>query len=107
MTKMYRQGDVLFVKVDEIPKDAKPKKTDILVEGEATGHAHRLVNGQILESMDKHSYWKTQVSMWIIANQAAKIIHEEHATILLEAGMYQVIRQREYDGKEKNRLVLD
>lgn len=107
MTTQYRQGDILFVKVDEIPKGAKPKKTDIIVEGEATGHAHRIVNGQILESVERLSYRETQVNMWIIANKAAKVIHEEHGTILLEIGMYMVIRQREYDGKEKNRMVFD
>ena len=45
---MYRQGDVLIVRVDEIPADAKlinrTKRGVILAEGEVTGHAHRIAS---------------------------------------------------------------
>lgn len=101
----YRQGDVLFIKVDEIPKNAKPKKSNVIVEGEATGHAHRLVNGTLLESVEEKNFEK-EVKMWIKAIKETKIVHEEHGTIDLEIGFYIVIRQREYDD-EKERLVLD
>ena len=53
MTKQYRQGDLLLVKTDKMPNAAKKKKTDIIIEGEATGHAHRLVNGLIYENMQR------------------------------------------------------
>lgn len=106
MKKMYRQGDVLFVKADEIPKKAKPKKDNIVVTGEATGHAHRLVNGTILETVEDDNIFEKKTKMWIKASKGAKVIHEEHAPIELEIGFYVVVRQREYD-EEKERLVMD
>ena len=35
--------------------------------------------------------------MFVKAKKGAKIVHEEHGTIELEPGLYEVIRQREYD----------
>lgn len=66
MGKIYRQGDVLFKKIDELPKNKRKIDDDIIVKGEATGHAHKIRNGK----------------------------HEE---IELDQGLYEVIRQKEYD----------
>jgi len=105
MKKMYRQGDVLLVKVDDIPKKVKQQKSNVVVEGEATGHAHRLHNGQILIYKDEETY-ENKETMFINAMKNAKLVHEEHGPIEIEVGFYMVIRQREYD-EEKNRLVFD
>lgn len=97
----------MFVKADEIPKNAKPKKDNIVVTGEATGHAHRLVNGTILQTVEEiPATFEKETKMWIKASKGAKVIHEEHAPIELEIGFYVVVRQREYD-EEKERLVMD
>ena len=108
MVVQYRQGDLLIVEADEIPKGAKPKKSNIIVEGEATGHAHRLQNGQILISKEKDPgfSFEEHETMWIKALKGAKIVHEEHGLINLEVGLYMIVRQREWD-EEKERLVLD
>lgn len=108
MSVHYRQGDLLLIKADEIPKSAKPKKTNIIIEGEATGHAHRLQNGQILISKKKDSTfpYEEHETMWIKALKGAVIVHEEHGPIPLEIGLYMIVRQREWDD-EKERLVLD
>jgi len=37
----WRQGDVLLIKVDEIPSAAKPKKSNVVVEGEATEDVYK------------------------------------------------------------------
>ncbi|MBO0781654.1 MAG: hypothetical protein J2P37_22765 [Ktedonobacteraceae bacterium] len=85
---MHRQGDVLFVKVANLPAERVKRKSDVLVEGEATGHAHRLTAGQI---------WQTHEGLLFLeAWASSKIVHEEHAPIELEPGYWQVIRQREY-----------
>ena len=88
MSKIYRQGDVLLKKIKSLPKKVKKLDTDIIVKGEATGHAHRLQNGTI--------YWRRN-TMFIKANTGASIVHEEHAPIELEPGIYEVVRQREFD----------
>lgn len=95
---MHRQGDVLFVKVAELPSGVVERKNDVLVEGEATGHAHRLTEGQI---------WQTREGvLFLSAVVGSKIVHEEHTPIELEPGYWQVIRQREYS-PEAIRWVRD
>ena len=93
MVKIYRQGDVLFKKIESLPKKNRKLDTDIIVKGEATGHAHRIVNGDIfvswIEAMGPINFLK--------AGKHAKIVHEEHETIELEPGIYEVTRQKEYD----------
>lgn len=108
MVVQQRQGDILIIQADEIPKGAKPKKTNIIVEGEATGHAHRIKNGQILISKEKDPTfpYEEHETMWIKALKGARIVHEEHGLIDLEIGLYMIVRQREWDD-EKERLVLD
>ncbi|GCE31159.1 hypothetical protein KDA_66430 [Dictyobacter alpinus] len=98
---MHRQGDVLFVKVADLPDALVERRTDILVEGEATGHAHRLTTGQ--------SWQSNAGQLFLSAVLGSKIVHEEHAPIELEPGYWQVIRQREYSPKafRKEELVRD
>ena len=88
MTKMYRQGDILFRKVESLPRKPRKLKTDIIVKGEATGHAHRIEHGTLFMS---------GAVMFIEADKGATIVHEEHAPIELEPGIYEVVRQREFD----------
>lgn len=95
---MHRQGDVLFVKVADLPTERVERKSDVLVEGEATGHAHRLTAGQI---------WQTHEGLlYLRAVAGSRIVHEEHAALSLEPGDFQVIRQREYS-PEVIRWVMD
>jgi len=100
MDKMYRQGDVLLKKIETIPKGVKPKEDDIILKGEATGHAHRIVNGTIYTGLSGTG------EMYIEAEVGASVVHEEHNTIPIEAGFYEVIRQREYNPR-RSRLVKD
>jgi hypothetical protein len=86
---MVRQGDLLIVKVDRIPEDAKIQEHRILAEGEATGHIHELDSGQVYER-EGTLYFK------VAENEMTTLRHPEHGPVTFEAGMYQVIRQREY-----------
>jgi hypothetical protein len=93
MGKIYRQGDVLFKKIEELPKKKRKLETDIIVRGEATGHAHRIANGTLFSSWQRGR----GPQLYIKASKGARVIHEEHKEIELEKGLYEVIRQREYD----------
>lgn len=89
--EMYRQGDILFVRIERIPKQHANKKMDgVVAEGEATGHAHRVVDGDLWER--GHS----GIDLFVEAGVATKIVHEEHGTIELPKGVYKVVRQREF-----------
>ena len=101
MVVMYRQGDVLLRKVESIPEDAKPSDDDIILKGEATGHAHRIVNGTIFTRSTR------PIQMFVEASAGAILVHEEHETIQIEPGFYEVIRQQEYDPKSRSRFVED
>lgn len=93
---MYRQGDVLLVRVETTPSQGEEPRDGqgriVLAEGEATGHAHaihhsgaRLVGSRLDERF-----------LEVLAEGGVDLVHEEHATIHLPSGSYQVILQREW-----------
>jgi len=89
---VYRQGDVSILAVKELPKRAKQVKGEpILARGEVTGHAHRMVEGQV------RLYQMAGILYLRVLSEVAKLYHEEHQEIMLPKGDYQVNRQREYD----------
>lgn len=90
MSRMYRQGDILFKKIEKLPKNLIPVRTDVIVRGE-TGHSHKLVNGQIYRT-----FGFGIMQLFIKVEKSGRVIHEEHTTLQLPKGFYMVIRQREY-----------
>lgn len=87
---MWRQGDLLIVKVRDIPEKAVKKANRILAEGEATGHMHELDSGTVYELND--------VLYFRVNNDERTVLnHPEHGPIAFEPGEYKVIRQREYE----------
>jgi len=101
---MYRQGDVLIRRVSEIPADAKPVKRDggrvILAYGEVTGHAHAMTDGGVAQM-------EVGTQRFLRVTNSAELRHEEHSTITVEPGAYEVIIQREYDDAMEWRRVAD
>lgn len=88
---MYRQGDILLVAAHHVPSGAREQESCVLAEGEATGHAHRILDGAALW-MDAGGSRYVEVM-----GQAAVLVHEEHRPITLPGpAVYRVIRQREY-----------
>jgi hypothetical protein len=102
--KQYRQGDVLFQQVKAIPKgEAKKRGGGHILEGEATGHVHRvaepeLAGAEVLEIGDG-------LFVRVSAEGGVSVIHEEHAPVTLPAGNYEVVRQREYSPEEIRNVV--
>lgn len=91
---MYRQGDLLLTAIKSIPRTAKSIKTDIILEGEVTGHAHRLKNGKLFISKDSLNGNQIYIDA---RNGKSYLSHEEHKRINLQACCYKVTRQREYE----------
>ena len=85
-----RQGDVLIIRVNEIPHNARKRKSRILVEGEATGHMHELDSGEVYEK-EGVLYFKVSDDQNVILN------HQEHNALSFNTGSYKVIMQREYE----------
>ena len=89
--KLYRQGDILFKKIEELPFNLTQKLSGVVAEGELTGHAHIIENGALFELVNSSD-------LFIEANHKTRIVHDEHLPIELDEGNYMVIRQREYLG---------
>ena len=88
---MWRQGDVFIAKVFSVPAAARRIAHGMLVEGEATGHSHRL------EDLDTADVFQERDDLFIcVRAESARIVHQEHGPILLPRGTYRVWKQREY-----------
>jgi hypothetical protein len=106
----YRQGDVLLVAVTGLPPTARRKRRQgrlVLATGEATGHAHAIVEPDAEE-------FTFADQRYVLVRSRAQLVHEEHAPIDLPAGTYRVVIQREFvrptdrqAGASASRRVLD
>ena len=91
--KMYRQGDVLLRQIPQLPNYVRKRKDKRIAEGEIADHAHVILNGAVYEVHDQSD------ELYVKADDITTIAHEEHNSIKLEKGVYEVIRQQEYLGK--------
>lgn len=98
----YRQGDVLLVRVDSLPKGCKAEQNDkdiVLAWGETTGHSHRI-------STAYATAYAWQGDRLIEIRKPSDLVHEEHHSIRLVPGIYKLVQQREYT-PERIRTVSD
>jgi hypothetical protein len=93
--KCHRQGDVLFREVESIPAGGKVRASGHILEGEATGHIHRVREADLAE-VDVLEFPTGQLYLNVSAEGGISIVHEEHSPIVLPPGNYEVVRQREY-----------
>ena len=99
---VIQQGDVLLTKMNVWSIKTK-FHSNILAEGEATGHAHRVRgnNVEVVEDEDTGN-------LFVSANAPFEVVHEEHGTIYGEPGVYKVGRVQEYHHfQEEARAVQD
>src|SRR5438105_12759335 len=86
--KTYRQGDVMLVKISRKPANLKAQKPNggrhILALGETTGHAHAVLAEEAELLLDADGL------MFLSVMNQALITHEEHDTITLPKGTYEV-----------------
>jgi len=100
--KVYRHGDILIASVETIPGHARSRPGLVLAYGEVTGHSHRVETegrAQLLELGG--------LLFLSIEGEPARLVHEEHDTIVIEPGTYRVWRQREYLSADLNNIVED
>ncbi len=100
---MIRQGDVLLIRVEAIPRRARRVPRDeygrlVLERGEVTGHAH-------VVTLDRWDAPAEEATLLTTAENErflrlvgpATLVHEEHGPIALAPGLYQQVRQQEWD----------
>lgn len=111
---MYRQGDVLIEPVPWVRgeynnwmKVEKNRKGIILAEGEATGHHHRVKGNGVrtIRSGARTGHGR----ILLVPKGGATVTHEEHDSIALPPGAYEIKRQREYEpqAQRRERRVYD
>ena len=101
MKKYYQQGDVLFFPCDEVK--GKETKDGILVEGEASGHYHRVAVAEA------KVYEENGVKYVQSSNPSGiTVTHEEHNPVTLPPGKYRIGIVKEYDHfAEEAKNVMD
>lgn len=103
MTAWYQHGDVVIRPVTTLPAGAELTGRRVLAEGEATGHAHRL-----LDDADVEVYEHEGTLFLRVGPQGAPITHEEHGRGEIGPGLFRVDRVVEYDHfLEESRAVRD
>ena len=100
-----QHGDVLLRGIDKLPRGATLVERKggrlILAEGEATGHHHAVAEKAA-------TLWEIKGELYLEALEPVTITHEEHKTLPIPAGIYQIGRVREYDYfSEMERQVRD
>ncbi|MCS7135302.1 MAG: hypothetical protein NZ893_02590, partial [Candidatus Aenigmarchaeota archaeon] len=79
------QGDVYFVKIEELPsgaEDVTPRtERYVLARGEATGHAH------VIEDTENVRIYEKDGTLYLKVDSPISVVHEEHKPITLEPGI--------------------
>lgn len=103
----YRQGDIALVSIDKLPEGLvqvpRMRGRIVVAEGEVTGHAHVLEGGAAL-------FLATDLedleNRFLEVAEECELVHDEHNTITVPPGIYEVKRQKEYT-PEAIRVVSD
>jgi hypothetical protein len=72
-----------------MPTSARKVKDNVIAKGETTGHSHRVIGAKVFRS--------NNLQLLVEVPESATLVHEEHAPIQIDKGVYEVIRQREYN----------
>lgn len=112
----YQQGDVILRKISNLPEGLEKLNTLVIQEGETTGHMHQFNNdGTVTVYLDPtvktdDARITPAVGKYIVVSSSeghvACLRHEEHKTITVEPGVYQVdiVREFDYDKHEMTRV---
>jgi len=106
--KVIQQGDILFVRREEIPQNTQKVSPEngkyILARGEATGHCHAIPASSKVEVLrDDNGRLYLQIN-----GSSAPVTHQEHKTKIIPAGNWEVRRIKEWDyDQEQARQIWD
>ena len=96
---MAAQGDVMFIRVNEIPDDAVAAQVEngkFIVAHSETGHNHVIDSRNAQMLIDKTNEFIAYVKISKPTEVEHQRSFDKHESLLLAPGNYQVRRQREY-----------
>lgn len=103
MTRMVAQGDILIERVGDAAVSGAVVGTCgdggsvVVAEGEGAGHRHRMLGAVTLyrdERLARDMPYELYVGHLLVCAPTARLVHDEHDTIVLEKGTYRIRRQR-------------
>jgi hypothetical protein len=99
----YQQGDVCLISCCCEPA-GKVKTDGIVAYGEVTGHCHKvIVDGELVKVIENE-----KGELYVKAQKPFSVVHEEHKTIEVPAGVWKIGKVREFDHfAEEARFVQD
>lgn len=118
---MWAQGDILITPVGKKDdgREGTLEKRDpdgaiVLARGEVTGHRHAIYGSPHVTLFKDDALVREvgvpsdlNIGFLRVTGSAADIQHEEHDTIRLEPGLYEVRRQQEFPLSKSKRIVAD
>jgi len=109
------QGDVIFIKREALPKDAKPVEygKELIVAHSKTGHHHVIDRPTPAVALFADATNPLISYLQIKGRAVADVVHlrdfDAHETIRLDAGkddsVWEIRRQREYDPVAERRVM--
>lgn len=102
MTNKYavRQGDILALKIEKLPKGLKKKGTNVLVHSDSTQHDHTLKKGTVYVDKEGNMYADVPVK--------TQIVHTaDHNPVDLVKGFYEIKRQVQHTMGDMTQVVQD
>lgn len=102
MSKLIRQGDVLLIPT-KIGEKLKRSSTNILAHGEATGHAHRVIEGEVLVDEDGKMFVRSGEAT-VLRHQTKDGAVADHAPLTIPPGEWEVRIEEEYTPEELRRV---
>mgnify|MGYP001038820267 CR=1 FL=1 len=99
--KLVRQGDVLFVPIDRLPEGAKLEKgRKTVAYGEVTGHHH-----DVVAVKGKAEVFSLEDNLFARVEGDVQVTHQEHDTLAIEEGLYEIRIQQEYTPQAVRRVL--
>jgi len=98
--RQLQQGDVLLQEIKALPEGVTPVKPrndgrHILAEGEEHGHAHAI------KDLDSVDLYDLNGILYLNVKSPTPLVHEEHNTINLPVGLFEVGQVVEVDPFEQ------
>lgn len=119
---LIRQGDVLLMRVNELPPNTTEAKRDkhghiVLALGESSGHRHAIrdkdVTAFLIPTAERDASLSADVDYILVGGgSCATLNHEylsgvkaDHEPVSLAPGVYKVVGQRQYSPKAIQRAI--
>ena len=107
--KSFRQGDVCLIRIEKLPAGCVEVQSEgdrvVLAYGEVTGHAHAVYG--VTKEAPKVRLWSAGAERFLQVLTRSDLQHEEHSTVVLEPGIYQLPGQYEFSEEHAPRQVAD